>query len=74
MFDNRALEKGPIQTLPVQGSAGCSALLNPVWDQALPLLYMTGKSEGIRTIELIEGELRDLATLKIEKQAVSRGC
>ena len=60
----------PVETLTVaEGGVG---VLQPFWDPALPLLYLTGRGEGVRVYELAEGTLKEAAACKTDKQAVCK--
>lgn len=69
IYDIRYPEKGAVQTLTVQGTG--IGLLNPIWDPALPLMYLTSRGEGVRLYELHYGSLDYVTMLKVEKQATS---
>ncbi|KAI8803308.1 hypothetical protein BJ742DRAFT_829278 [Cladochytrium replicatum] len=59
----------PLAAITASGTG--TALLNPHWDPALPLLYCTSKGEGIRLYELVEGDLKYINMLKVDKQATA---
>ncbi|KAH9273619.1 hypothetical protein BSLG_006243 [Batrachochytrium salamandrivorans] len=61
--------QSPIQAIHTEGTG--VGILEPFWDPALPILYLTARGEGLRMYELINGVLTLATTLKIEKHAVA---
>eukprot|EP00842_Homolaphlyctis_polyrhiza_P000946 jgi/Hompol1/1852/HPOL_005747-RA len=68
LWDIRMFET-PVQTVLVDGSG--VGVFTPTWDTALPLLYLTTRGEGIRVLELDDGVLQMITTLKIDKHAAA---
>ncbi|TPX64851.1 hypothetical protein SpCBS45565_g05572 [Spizellomyces sp. 'palustris'] len=68
VWDTRSLQK-PVQVLETTGTG--VGVLQPFWDPALPLVYFGSKGEGIRVYELMEGTLKYVNAVKVEKQATA---
>ncbi|KAJ3087887.1 Coronin-2B [Quaeritorhiza haematococci] len=68
VWDLRNLSKAA-QSLIVQGTG--VTILQPTWDQSLPLVYLTSKGEGVRVYELLNGVLNTIGTMKVERQATA---
>ncbi|EGF83724.1 hypothetical protein BATDEDRAFT_33865 [Batrachochytrium dendrobatidis JAM81] len=59
----------PLQVIQTDGLG--VGIFDPVWDPALPLLYLTTRGEGIRIYELEGGMLLPTTTIKIDKHAAA---
>ncbi|KAI9095529.1 hypothetical protein DFS34DRAFT_180177 [Phlyctochytrium arcticum] len=68
LWDTRNLDQ-PVQMLELEGSGVGAFQLH--WDSALPLLFLTTKSEGIRLFELGQQSLTYVNTFKIDGQATA---
>ncbi|RKO99530.1 hypothetical protein CXG81DRAFT_27712 [Caulochytrium protostelioides] len=57
-----------VQTVPVAATHGAGlGALTPLWDPALPLLYVTAKDEGVRVYEWADSQLGLVAATRSER-------